>query len=118
MTKQFAKWAKKQKIPNGALGTTLNELVQGNYDANLGGHLYKKRIRFLGQGKSSSGRTIIVYKKGDRAIFIHGFAKNEKANLSRKELLLFKEFAKILLRFSGKSLQVAIENSDLLEVKS
>jgi len=118
MTKQFAKWAKKQKIPNGALGTTLNELVQGNYDANLGGHLYKKRIRFPGQGKSSSGRTIIVYKKGDRAIFIHGFAKNEKANLSRKELLLFKEFAKILLRFSGKSLQVAIENSDLLEVKS
>ncbi len=38
----------------------------------------------------------------DRAIFIHGFAKNEKTNLSKKELTALKEFSKILLGFSEK----------------
>jgi len=75
MTKQFSKWASKQEIPENGLIKALNELKSGNYEANLGGHIYKKRIKFEGKGKSGSGRTIICYKKGDRAIFIHGFAK-------------------------------------------
>lgn len=118
MTRQFAKWVSKQQIPENNLVKALNELRSGNFEANLGGQLYKKRISFPGRGKSGSGRTIICYKKGDRAIFIHGFAKNEKSNLSRKELLLFKEFAKILLSLSAKAIEVAINNGDFVEVKS
>ncbi len=118
MTKQFAKWAKKQKIPKEDLFQTLNELQKGSYEASLGGYLYKKRIRFQGKGKSGSGRSIIVYKKGDRAIFIHGFAKNEKANISKKELLLFKEFARILLNLPSKSIDIALRNGDFIEVES
>ena len=118
MTKQFAKWAKKQKIPKEDLSNALNELQKGSYEANLGGYLYKKRIRFQGKGKSGSGRSIIVYKKGDRAIFIHGFAKNEKANISKKELLLLKEFARILLKLPSKSIDIALKNGDFIEVES
>ena len=118
MTKQFAKWALKHQIPSHDLADALKELKSGTFEANLGGHIYKKRIRFQGQGKSGSGRTIICYKKADRAIFIHGFAKNEKSNLSKKELLVFKEFAKILLNLSPKAIEVAIENGDFTEVKS
>jgi len=117
MTKQFAKWAKKQKIPKKDLSNALDDLQKGNYEACLGGFLYKKRIRFQGKGKSGSGRSIIVYKKGDRAIFIHGFAKNEKANISKKELLLFKEFARILLNLPSKSIDIALENGDFIEVE-
>lgn len=118
MTRQFSKWAKKQKIPKNGLVRALKALSSGNYEASLGGYLYKKRIRFQGKGKSGSGRSIIVYKKGDRAIFIHGFAKNEKANISKKELLLFKEFARILISLSDESIDIALKNGDFIEVKS
>ena len=118
MTKQFAKWASKQKIPENELATALAEVQAGIFEANLGGHIYKKRIPFEGQGKSGGGRTIICYKKEDRAIFIHGFAKNEKENLSKKELHVFKEFSKILLGLSPEGIDLAIENGDFIEVKS
>ena len=84
----------------------------------LVGHIYKKRIKFKGQGKSGSGRTIICYKKEKNAIFIHGFAKNEKSNLSKKELNAFKELSKILLGLSAKEMAIAIKNGDIIEVKS
>ncbi|MDM8543752.1 type II toxin-antitoxin system RelE/ParE family toxin [Desulfococcaceae bacterium HSG9] len=118
MTKHFSKWASKQKISENELAGALAELKDGNYEANLGGHIYKKRIRFEGKGKRGSGRTIICHKKEDRAIFIHGFAKNEKSNLSRKELYAFKALSKILLGLSASEIAVAIENGDFIEVKS
>ncbi len=83
MTKQFAKWASKQKILGNELATALSEVQAGDFEVSLGGHIYKKRIRFEGQGKRGSGRTIICYKRNDRAIFIHGFAKNEGSTRNR-----------------------------------
>ena len=116
MTKHFSKWAVRHKIPKHELANALTEVIDGNFEANLGGYLYKKRIHFEGQGKSGGGRTIICYKKEDRAIFVHGFAKNEKSNLSKKELIVFKELSKILLRLSPEEIIIAIENKDLVEV--
>lgn len=117
MTKQFSKWATKQDIPENELHNALEEIRSGKYEANLGGHIYKKRIRFEGKGKSGSGRTIVCYKKDDKAIFIHGFAKNEKSNLSNKELIALKEFSKVLLGLSEKQIQIALHAGDFIEVK-
>lgn len=116
MTKQFAKWASRQEIPEHELAKALKELRNGKFEANLGGNIYKKRIRFEGKGKSGSGRTIICYKKEDKAIFIHGFAKNKKSNLSQKELIVFKELSKILISLSPEGIDVAIKNGDFIEV--
>lgn len=116
MTRRFSKWVSKQPIQSGELANALDELKSGTFDAALGGHLYKKRIRFKGRGKSGSGRTIVCYKKGKRAIFIHGFAKNEKDNLSTKELLALKEFAGILTALTEEQIATAIENGDFKEV--
>ena len=118
LTKHFSKWASKQKISQDDLSLALTEVQAGNFEASLGGHIYKKRIKFKGQGKSGSGRTIICYKKRDRAIFIHGFAKNQKSNLSKKESDIFKELSKILLNLSTKEVSIAINNGDIIEVKS
>ena len=118
MTKHFAKWAEKQNIQNTELANALNEVENGIYETNLGGHIIKKHIRFQGRGKSGSGRTIICYKHADRAFFVHGFAKNEKSNLSSKELHAFKELAKVLLSLSNEKLKIAIKNGDIIEVKS
>lgn len=118
MTKHFSKWAAKQKIPKRELANALAELIAGNFEANLGGNLYKKRIHFEGQGKSGGGRTILCYRKDDRSIFVHGFAKNEKSNLAKKELVAFKELSKILLSLSPEEIEIAIKNKYLIEVKS
>ncbi len=118
MTKHFSKWASKRKIPSGELLKALDEVEKGLFEANLGGHVIKKRIRFQGKGKSGSGRTIICFKQDDRAIFIHGFAKNEKSSLSPKELIAFKELAKVLLGLSTDELNIAIKNGRFIEVKS
>ncbi len=117
MTRNFAKWAKKRKLSIEGLSDALDEVRKGSFEADLGSHLIKKRIRFQGQGKSGSGRTIICYKEGGLAIFIHGFSKKEKSNLSSQELAALKEFAKILVKFSPKELSVAIEKNDFIEVK-
>lgn len=89
MTREFAKWAAKHGVSTSDLAATLDEIKAGSFEADLGGHVIKKRIRFRGQGKSGSGRTILCFKRDDRAIFVHGYAKNEKANVSKKELVVF-----------------------------
>jgi hypothetical protein len=117
MTKHFAKWAQKQNITISELSDVLNEVENGIYEADLGGNVIKKRIRFKGKGKSGSGRTIICYNFTDRAFFVHGFAKNEKANLSSKELHAFKELGKVLFSISDEKLKKAIQNGNFIEVK-
>ena len=108
MTKHFSKWAKKQKLPEDELTNAMLEVEDGQYDAGLGGHLYKKRIRFKDMGKSGSGRTIICYKRADRAIFIHGFAKNEKSNLTNKELIPLKNLQKFYCYYQNLILKVQL----------
>ncbi len=117
MTRHFAKWAAKQNIPKNELYKALEEIRSGKFEASLGGHIYKKRIRFTGSGKSGSGRTIVYYQRGGKAIYVHGFAKNEKSNLSQKELIALKEFAKILLGLSEAQIQTALQAGDFIEVK-
>lgn len=116
MTKQFSKWVSNQSMNPGELKTALEDVRQGLCEANLGGHLYKKRIPFKGHGKRGSGRTIVCFKKGQIAIFIHGFAKNETDNLSSKELKAFKAFAKILTGLTPDQISIALKNGDFKEV--
>lgn len=77
----------------------------------------RKESGLKARGKAC-GRTIICYKKDDKAIFVHGFAKNEKSNLSENELVAFKELAKILLSLSAEDLDIAISSGALIEVRS
>lgn len=43
-----------------------------------GGGAIKQRIARPGQGKSGGFRTLIVFRASTRAVFVHGFAKNER----------------------------------------
>ncbi len=78
----------------------------------------KKESVLKAKEKVAVDELIICYKKGDRSIFVHGVAKNEKSNLSKKELIAFKELSKIMLRLSPEEISIAIDNKDLIEVKS
>lgn len=117
MTRHFSKWALKQNISERVLLSALSELQSGVYDANLGGHIYKKRVAFPGHGKSGSGRTIICYKKNNRAIFVHGFAKHEQSDLTPRELTAFKALAKVLVSLSDEEIELALDKGDFKELK-
>jgi len=47
----------------------------------LGGGLIKQRTARPDQGKSGGYRTMIAYRRGDRAVFLFDFARSERANL-------------------------------------
>lgn len=91
-------------------------MVRGLYDAELGGNLYKKRISRNGFGKRSSYRTIIATKSEDRWIFMFGFAKNEKDNITNSELKAAQRYAKLLLNYTKNEIDDAVLVRDIIEV--
>ncbi|MBL4571671.1 MAG: type II toxin-antitoxin system RelE/ParE family toxin, partial [Gammaproteobacteria bacterium] len=67
--KEFSKWAKKEGLSDALLLAALDEMEHGLVEADLGGNVFKKRVS-LGLGKSGGARTLLAYKKGNRAFFI------------------------------------------------
>jgi len=92
------------------------DVADGQYDADLGGGVFKQRVAREGGGKSGGFRTIVLFRDGTHSFFAHGFAKNEKANVSAKELKALKRLADELLRFSGAQLKAAQAAGELMEV--
>lgn len=114
--KVFDQWAKEIKLHDVALIEAINEMEQGIFDANLGGTIYKKRISIAGRGKRGGLRTIIAYKAEDKAIFIHGYAKNAKDNISFREEQALKKLAKIYFNYGVYEINNAIHGGELIEV--
>lgn len=115
-TRWFVKWAKKEKILDQALIQAVEETERGLIDADLGGHVYKKRVAIQGRGKSGGVRTLIAYQIQDRAFFIYGFAKNKRANISNKELQALQIIANNLLNHNDKMLDHLLNEKELVEV--
>lgn len=114
--KPFKRFADKEGLKRDDLHKAINNAEQGLIDADLGGGLIKQRIACNSKGKSSGYRTIIVLKKGDKAFFVYGFAKNNKANIDNEELKAFKELAKLYLRLSDRELSNLIADTRLIEI--
>ena len=104
-SKLFHKWAEKEGLMDEVLKTAVNEMEDGLIDADLGGHVYKKRISIEGQGKRGGLRTILAFKVGYKAFFMYGFAKNERSNVSPKELKALKAMAKQLLGYNVQQIE-------------
>jgi len=113
----FQRFARREKITDEVLRNAIAGAEKGTIDADLGGNVIKQRIARVGQGKSGGYRTIIIYKKGDKAFFVYGFAKSERENIDKNEIDVFKKSAKELLALSDKHIQELIENGALTEVE-
>jgi hypothetical protein len=82
----------------------------------LGGYLYKKRIAIPGKGKRGGLRTLLAFKKENKAFFVYGFAKNKQANISQDELVTYKELAKVLLDLNDAKLTLALSSKAITEI--
>jgi hypothetical protein len=98
--KGFARIQRRERITDSALAKVVRNGEDGLVDADLGGGLVKQRIARPGQGKSGGFRTVIAYRRGDRAIFLLGFAKNERDNVDDEELDELKALARGFLRLN------------------
>ena len=85
-------------------------------DADLGSHVYKKRVGLAGRGKRGGVRTLIAFRIKDKAFFLYGFAKNARANISGKELKALRLLAGELLGYTDVALTKAVKAGELIEV--
>lgn len=114
--KAFARWQAGEKLSDSALYKAVQEMEGGLIDADLGSFLYKKRIARPGGGKRGGYRTVLSARIGSRYVFLHGFSKNDRANITQEEKKALQFAGKVLLDLSPEALLKAIETGVLLEV--
>ena len=114
--KPFARFARKARITDAALCAAIDRASGGLIDADLGGGVVKQRIARAGAGKSGGFRTIILFRAGERAFFVHGFAKNEQDNIRDDELAAFKMLAAQMMAYDDTAIAKAMANATLTEV--
>jgi len=110
------RFARKADIGDAALCEAIRDAERGLIAANLGGGVIKQRIARPGQGKSGGFRTLIVFKAGARAFFVHGFAKNERDNIRNDELVALGKLASQLLAYDDEAITQAIGSGTLMEM--
>ena len=88
----------------------------GQIDADLGGGVIKQRIARPAQGKSGGYRTIILFRQGERAFFVYGFAKSSRENIDESDERSFRELAKVLLSASDDALAGLVSRGKFVEV--
>lgn len=114
--RQFQKWARLKQISDADLVRIVEELERGLCDASLGGSVYKKRMPLKNMGKSSGARSIVVYSANNIAVFMFGYTKNTKKNITTRELFAFRELGNFYLSMSEKDIKVSITHNELYEV--
>ena len=113
----FAKFAAKEKISDATLADAGHRAESGLVDADLDSGLIKQRIARQGGGKSGAYRSILIFRSGERAIFVFAFAKSDKANLSAAELKVYRKAASVMLELGDDEIETEVDAGRLVEVK-
>ena len=116
-TKAFARFVKREGLEDAALCEAVRRAREGLIDADLGGGVIKQRIARKGGGRSGGFRTIVLFRRGELAFFVYGFAKNDRANLRRDELATFRLLADEYLALNRDALAAAQAVGTIIEVK-
>ncbi|RCX06689.1 type II toxin-antitoxin system RelE/ParE family toxin [Marinomonas foliarum] len=116
-TKEFCSLTKKDRLSDMDLIEACDEIQRGLVDADLGGALYKKRVATEGKGKSGGYRTIIGAVIGEKYFFLYAFAKNKRANITKKEQMALRELAQVFISFSQVELESLIASNELIKVE-
>lgn len=112
----FGRFARKEKISADVLWEAVDRAEKGLVDADLGGGVIKQRIARPGESKSKGYRSIVLYRKGDKAFFVYGFPKSDLGNIRDDEQEQFKKAAKSILALSDIQIRQLIENGQFEEV--
>ena len=109
----FCRCACREKIKDAALKEAVARAENGVIDADLGGGVIKQRLARPGQGRSGGYRSIILFRKDERAFFVYGFAKSDRENIEPDELAGFRNLAKAYLALSEKQIETMLNDKRL-----
>jgi hypothetical protein len=115
-TRRFDRLADRGGITDPDLITAAAEVDRGEYEADLGGGVFKKRIARSGAGKSGGYRVILFFRKGERLFFSYLFAKSNQANISDSDLRDFKDTAKLYLEYTDDQLKDRLKDGWIKEL--
>jgi hypothetical protein len=116
-TRTFAKFARQNGVRDASLVAAIENAMRGLVDADLGGHIVKQRVARPGQGKRGGFRMLIGLRP-DLAIFLFGFAKNERENIDDDQLKDLREIAASWFAADEKTIAQALKDGSLLEVQN
>jgi hypothetical protein len=114
-TKEFAKFARKNRIPEFVLVKVIEDADAGIVDANLGGCLVKIRVPRANEGKSGGYRTIVAFRAMERSFFLYGYAKNDRASIGREEEEALERYGQLLLSLEDQEIAKQIRERKLGE---
>ena len=114
--KWFAKFARKEGISDEKLIQAVKDADAGSIDADYGSGVIKQRIARPHEGKSGGYRSIILYRQGERAFFVYGFAKNMLENIDKADVTAFKKLAKVMLGATEPQVEIMLERGEIEEV--
>ena len=115
-TRPFERFALKHRITDSELIDAVSRAERGLIDADLGGGVLKQRLARRGQGRSGGFRSILLFRGGEGIFFVYGFAKKDRDNISRDELLAFRRLAEELCGMDTAKLGRAVESGSIVEV--
>ena len=115
-TKPFARFATHEGIHDDELCDAVHRAERGLIDADLGGGLIKQRLARERQGRSGGFRSIILFRRGDKAFFAYGFAKSDRENIRRDELVAFRKLADAMFAYDDVALAAATRNGTITEI--
>jgi hypothetical protein len=118
VTRWFARFARRERITHSDLREAVRRAESGVLYADLGGGVIKQRIARPHEGKRGGFRSIVLFRSGDRAFFVYGFAKSARATIRPDELLGFKRLAAEMLGYDDATLAKAVASGALEEVSS
>jgi hypothetical protein len=116
MTKVFREFQRKEGITDGALCEAVERAELGLIDAKLTKGLIKQRVARPSAGRRGGFRTIIAYRQGTRAVFLSGFAKNERENISAEEEGLLADVGARLIDLGDKNIAQYLKDKTLWEI--
>jgi hypothetical protein len=115
-TKGFARYARRERLNDAALCEAVKRANRGIVDADLGRGVIKQRVARPGQGRSGGFRVILFYRLGNRVVFVEGFSKNEKSNITADELKQLRKLAITFLSYSPTAVTKLVQIGEWIEV--
>jgi len=103
-------FARSERLGDDSLSEAIGRAARGLIDADLGGGLIKQRVARRGRGRSGGYRMIVAYRVKERAVFLYGFAKNERENVEPDELEDLRLVARGWLEATSERIETALKD--------
>jgi hypothetical protein len=116
-TRTLAKFVRQNGISDASLMAAVECAMRGLIDADLGGHIIKQRVARAGQGKRGGFRMLIGFRS-DLAIFLFGFAKNERENIDDDQLKTLRDIVASWFAADETKIARALADGILIEVQN